>query len=131
MLYNWAVEHPKAVACVAGIYPVCDLRSYPSLQKACGAYGMTEQELDAQLAQHNPIARIGPLAKAHVPVFHIHGNADVVVPLEKNSGELAARYRRLGVDFTLKVIDGRGHDLWPGWFQCEELVDFVVANSRK
>src|SRR5262249_12715271 len=29
MAYNWAVEHASAVACIAGIYPVCDLRTYP------------------------------------------------------------------------------------------------------
>jgi hypothetical protein len=28
MLYNWAVEHPASVACIAGIYPVCNLSSY-------------------------------------------------------------------------------------------------------
>jgi hypothetical protein len=31
MLYNWAVEHPRRVACIAGIYTVCDLRSFPGL----------------------------------------------------------------------------------------------------
>ena len=31
MLYNWAVENPESVAGIAGIYPVCDLRSYPGL----------------------------------------------------------------------------------------------------
>src|SRR5438445_653198 len=25
MLYNWAAEHPSSVACIAGIYPVCNL----------------------------------------------------------------------------------------------------------
>ncbi len=37
MLYNWAAENPARVACIAGIYPVCDLRSYPGLERACGA----------------------------------------------------------------------------------------------
>ncbi len=32
MLYNWAVEHPSSVACVAGIYPVCNLDTYPGLK---------------------------------------------------------------------------------------------------
>ena len=36
MLYNWAAENPKSVACVAGIYPVCNLSSYPGLDRACG-----------------------------------------------------------------------------------------------
>ena len=28
MLYNWAAENPERVACIAGIYTVCDLLSY-------------------------------------------------------------------------------------------------------
>ena len=36
MLYNWAAENPEKVRCIAGIYPVCDLRSYPGLSKAAG-----------------------------------------------------------------------------------------------
>ena len=43
MLYNWAVEHPSSVACVAGIYPVCNLDTYPGLKNASAAYGMTEE----------------------------------------------------------------------------------------
>ena len=130
MLYNWAAENPQSVACIAGIYPVCDLRSYPGLAKACGAYGMTEEELASQLADHNPIDRLEPLAKGRVPIFHIHGSVDAVVPLEKNSGALAARYRKLGGDMTLIVIEGKGHDMWRGWFENEELVEFVIRHAR-
>lgn len=32
---------------------------------------------------------------------------------------------------TLNLVKGKGHDMWPGWFQCRELVDFVVAQARK
>ncbi len=67
MLYNWAVEHPDSVACIAGIYPVCNLKSYPGIEKACTAYGMTKQQLTDVLAQHNPVDRVGSLAKAGVP----------------------------------------------------------------
>jgi predicted esterase len=131
MLYNWAVEHPSSVACIAGIYPVCNLTSYPGLIKACGAYGLTEEQLSAELTRHNPIDRLESLAKAQVPIFHIHGDRDTVVPLEKNSGELAKRYRQLGGPITLKVIESQGHNMWPGWFQCQELVDFIIANRPK
>jgi len=49
MLYNWATENPTRVACIAGIYTVCDLRSYPGLEKACGAYGLSAAELAGRL----------------------------------------------------------------------------------
>lgn len=129
MVYNWAVENPASVACIAGIYPVCDITSYPGIKSACGAYGMSEEELTAQLSRHNPVDRVKPLAKARVPIFHIHGDSDTLVPLEQNSGKLAERYRRFGGVMTLMVIKGRGHDHWPGWVQCQELVDFVIAHA--
>jgi len=129
MLYNWAVENPKSVACIAGIYPVCNLISYPGLARARGAYGMTEQQLAARLTEHNPIDRLAPLARAKVPIFHIHGDSDTVVPLEKNSGELARRYARLGGKMTLKIVKGQGHNMWSGWFRCRELVDFVIDHA--
>lgn len=129
MLYNWAAENPAAVACIAGIYPVCNLSSFPGVEKACGAYGMSKALLTAELAEHNPIDRLEGLAKAGVPVFHIHGDSDTVVPLEDNSGELIRRYRQCGGEATLVVPQGQGHNYWPGWFQCQELVDFVIAHA--
>lgn len=129
MLYNWAAENPDRVAGIAGIYPVCDLRSYPGLTKACGAYGLTSAELEAQLDKHNPVARLAPLAKAGVPIFHIHGDTDAVVPLKDNSQEVVRRYSKLGGKMELKIAKGQGHNLWEGFFQCQELVDFVLARS--
>jgi hypothetical protein len=129
MLYNWAVEHPASVCCIAGIYPVGDLASFPGIATACGAYGMTVEQLAARLVDHNPIDRLRPLAEARVPIYHIHGDRDNVVPIERNSGELARRYRELGGEMTLNVVKGGRHDYWAGWFQCQELVDFVIAHA--
>ncbi|MGA2258617.1 MAG: prolyl oligopeptidase family serine peptidase, partial [Thermoguttaceae bacterium] len=128
MLYNWAAENPTRVSCIAGIYTVCDLRSYPGLQQASSAYGLSAAELEARLAEHNPIDRLSPLAKAGVPILHVHGDADKAVPLEKNSRELARRYRALGGQVQLIVISGKGHQVCDEFFQCQEFVDFVVAN---
>jgi pimeloyl-ACP methyl ester carboxylesterase len=129
MLYNWAAENPDKVAGIAGIYPVCDLRSYPGLDKACGAYGLTRAELEEQLDKHNPVARLAPLAKAGVPIFHIHGDTDAVVPLKENSAEVAKQYEKLGGKMELKVAKEQGHNLWEGFFQCQELVDFVLTRA--
>ena len=129
MLYNWASENPQAVTCIAGIYPVCNLSSYPGLDQACAAYGLTSEELARSLGEHNPIERLAPLAKSKVPIFHIHGDVDTLVPLEPNSGEVARRYRELGGEMRLKVVEGQGHNMWSGWFQSQELVDFVIQHS--
>ena len=130
MLYNWACENSDSVLGIAGIYPVCDLRSYPGLDNATGAYGLKKTELEAQLARHNPVSRLESLAKAGVPIFHIHGDVDTVVPLKENSGEVARQYEKLGGKMVLKVAKGQGHNLWEGFFQCQELVDFVIARSK-
>ena len=129
MLYNWAAEHPDSVGGIAGIYPVGDLRSWPGLDQVCGAYGLTAAQLEEQLKQHNPIDRLAPLAKAGVPIFHIHGNSDDVVPLKDNSALLASRYRELGGSMRLRIPPGQGHNVWDGFFQCQELVEFVIAHA--
>jgi len=130
MLYCWAAENPEKVKCVVGIYPVCNIASYPGVGRACGAYGMTREELTAKLAEHNPIDRLAPLARARVPIFHIHGDKDNVVPLDANSGLLAKRYEALGGEMTLAVVKGQGHNMWAGWFTSQALVDFVLAHAR-
>ncbi|MHC4199171.1 MAG: alpha/beta hydrolase family protein [Planctomycetota bacterium] len=131
MSYNWAAENPTSVACIAGIYPVCNLNSYPGLARACRAYGMTREQLAAKLTEHNPIDRLAPLAEAKVPIFHIHGDSDRVVPLDKNSGELSKRYVKLGGRITLEIVKGQGHNMWSGWFRSRKLVDFVIAHARE
>jgi pimeloyl-ACP methyl ester carboxylesterase len=130
MHYNWAAENPGRVACVVGIYPVCNLRSWPGLAQAAPAYGMTEQVLSLHLAEHNPIDRLAPLAKARVPILHLHGDVDKVVPLERNSGLLADRYHQLGGDVKLIIVPGKGHQVCPEFFHSETLVDFVIAHAK-
>jgi pimeloyl-ACP methyl ester carboxylesterase len=126
MIYNWAVENPEKVQCVVGIYPVCDLRSFPGLLKAAPAYGLKPEELEKQLAEHNPIDRLKPLAKAGVPILHIHGDDDKLVPLEPNSKTLSDRYGALGGKMKLIVVPGKGHAEIPEYFQEPRLVQFLL-----
>lgn len=130
MALAWAADHPDKVAGFAGIYPVCNLASYPGIAKAAGAYEMKPEELEAHLMKHNPIDRLAPLAKAGVPFFAIHGDVDAVVPLEANSGLVKARYTALGGSMQLITPQGQGHNMWPGFFQSQELVSFVKAQAR-
>ena len=131
MLYCWAAENPDKVRCITGIYPVCNIASYPGLMRARGAYGLSTDQLEAQLAKHNPIDRLAHLAKAKVPIFHIHGDKDDTVPLDKNSALIKERYDKLGGPMTLEVVKGQGHNMWPGWFQSQALVDFVIKHARR
>jgi len=129
MLYNWAAEHPKCVKCIGGIYAVCDMESWPGLAEACVAYGMTEDELRAHLSEHNPIDRLAPLAEEDVPILHLHGDRDEAVPLEKNSAELARRYRALGGRMEVVVIKGKGHEEVREYFESQELLDFFLSHG--
>jgi len=81
--------------------------------------------LRAVLKEHNPVDRLAGLAKAKVPFFAIHGDVDTVVPLERNSGLVAERYRALGGEMELVVPKGQGHNMWEGFFRSAELVAFV------
>jgi predicted esterase len=92
---------------------------------------MSAEELAANIKEHNPVDRLTSLVKAKVPVFHIHGDSDTVVPLPDNSGQLAKRYKAEKGNIVLKVIKGRGHDMWPGWFHSQELVDFIITRARQ
>ncbi|MDB4530663.1 prolyl oligopeptidase family serine peptidase [bacterium] len=130
MLYCWAAENPDKVRCITGIYPVCNIASYPGLKRACGAYGLTAEQLEAELSKHNPIDRLAPLVKAKVPIFHIHGDKDAAVPLEKNSALIKERYDKLGGLMILEVVKGQGHNMWDGWFQSRNLVDFVIKHAK-
>lgn len=129
---NWAAENTDKVAGIAGIYPVFDLRTYPGLEKAAPAYELSIAELQAQLSEQNPIARIDPLVKARTPVFIIHGDVDEVVPLEPNSAALAKKYQAAGVgdSVTLKIVEGQGHNFHKAFFTCQELVDFAIERAR-
>lgn len=129
---SWAIRNTDKVAGIAGIYPVFDLRSYPGLTRAASAYGLSPQQLESALDQHNPIAKIDVLAKAKVPVFIIHGDVDKVVPLKDNSATLAERYRlaQAGNMVELVVAAGQGHNFWPGFFHCQGLVDFAIQQAK-
>lgn len=129
MTLAWGVENPEKVGGFAGIYPVCNVASYPGIARAAGAYGMTAAALEACLKDHNPVDRLGSLARAGVPLFAIHGDVDATVPLEANSGLVKQRYTALGGAMELIVPPGQGHNMWPGFFQCQELVRFTRTHA--
>jgi hypothetical protein len=131
MTLSWAEENPDKTGGIAGIYPVCNITSYPGVEKASSAYNMTPEELSEQLGEHNPVNRLEPLARAGIPLFAIHGDKDVLVPLEKNSGEMKKRYDVLNGRMQLIIPPGKGHNMWEGFFKSSELVDFVIRNANQ
>lgn len=128
---SFAADHPEWVGCIAGIYTVGDIRSFPGLKRAAPMYHLSEQELDAQLAWHNPIDRLAPIAMAKIPILHIHGDADKVVPLENNSQVIRGRYQALGGAMELIVVPGKGHQNDPGFFESEEILAFILKHGLR
>ncbi|MEM1295444.1 MAG: alpha/beta hydrolase [Verrucomicrobiota bacterium] len=118
IIYNWAAKNPTKVSCIYGDAPVCDFKSWPggmgegkgsaAAWKQClAAYGLTEE---AALAyRSNPIDQLEPLAKAGIPLLHVVGDADVVVPVAENTAILKARYLKLGGSIEVIHKPGVGH----------------------
>jgi pimeloyl-ACP methyl ester carboxylesterase len=133
MILAWAVRNPDKVTAWAGIYPVCSLSSYPlrfSKEQTLADYGMTEEEIRGKLGELNPIENLAGLAKNNVPMFSVHGDKDGTVPFEENTKLLKERYEAAGGTCEVKVIPGRGHEVSPAFFQCQELLDFILKHAK-
>ncbi|MDP1797991.1 MAG: sulfatase-like hydrolase/transferase [Planctomycetaceae bacterium] len=129
---SWAIANPDKVAGIAGIYPVFDLRTYPGLERAAPAYGLTPAALQEKLAEHNPIEKVDILAAKKIPAFLIHGDVDTVVPLNENTTEFLRRYEKAGADdfISTRIFRGQGHNFWEGFFRCQELIDFTIKQAK-
>jgi len=117
--YNWAIANPDKVACIYGDAPVCDFKSWPGgkgtgpgsskdWQLVLEQYGF-KNEAEALAYPNNPVDQLKPLAAAKVPLLHVFGDADEVVPWEENTGLLAERYKELGGEITLIRKPGVKH----------------------
>jgi pimeloyl-ACP methyl ester carboxylesterase len=138
IIYNWAIQNPQKVSCIYGDAPVLDFRSWPAGKgrgkgsrgdwiECLDAYGLTE----AQAMSYNggPIRNIESLAAARVPLLHVVGADDMVVPIAENSTLLEKRYRELGGDITVISKPGIGHH--PHSLKDPKpIVDFVIANAN-
>jgi pimeloyl-ACP methyl ester carboxylesterase len=136
--YNWAAANPDKVTCIYGDAPVCDFKSWPGGKgKGKGSprdwklvlqcYGF-QNDAEALSYQKNPVDNLAPLAAAKVPLLHVFGDADQVVPWEENTKCLAERYRELGGSITLIRKPGVGHHPH-GLTDSRPIVDFVMHNS--
>jgi predicted esterase len=134
MMLAWGTRNPDKVRAFVGIYPVCNLASWPlknSKAATLADFAMTEAEILEKLSQLNPIDNLQTLAANKVPMFVVHGDSDVVVPYDDNSRLLKERYDAAGGSIKVKIIPGEGHKVSPSFFECQELVDFVLANLAK
>lgn len=130
MMLAWGMRNPDKVKAFVGIYPVCNLANWSlknSKPQTLADFGMTEAELVARLSEFNPIDNLKGLLENKVPMFIVHGDSDLSVPYDDNSKILKDRYEAGGGKITVKVIPGEGHKVGPSFFECQELVDFVLS----
>ena len=118
IIYNWAAANPSKVAAIYGDAPVCDIKSWPggkgsgkgsykTWKQCLSAYGLTEKE--AMNFKGNPIDQLKPIAHAKIPILHVIGDTDQVVPVTENSDIIESRYRRLGGNITVIRKRNIGH----------------------
>jgi pimeloyl-ACP methyl ester carboxylesterase len=136
--YNWAITNPDKVTCIYGDAPVCDFRSWPGAfgkgkrsdrdwQLVLKCYGF-KSDVEAKAYRGNPVDSLAPLAEAKVPLLHVYGEADEVVPWDENTRVVAERYRKLGGDITLIPKPGVKHHPH-GLEDSTPIVDFIWNNT--
>jgi pimeloyl-ACP methyl ester carboxylesterase len=136
--YNWSAANPDKVAALYADNPVCDFKSWPggfgvgpgspNAWKLClEAYGLTEEE--AKNYRYNPIDNLAPLAAAGIPILHVVGDADEVVPLADNSDIVKKRYRELGGNYEEIVKPGCKHHPH-GLVDPTPIVQFIEKHTK-
>jgi pimeloyl-ACP methyl ester carboxylesterase len=136
--YAWAAHRPETVGLIYGDAPVCDVKSWPAGRgKGKGSprdwklfqqvFGLDEAQ--ALLWKGNPIDVLAPIARANIPIIHVVGDADDVVPWPENTGILKQRYEKLGGHLELIVKPGVGHHPH-GLPDPTPVVDYIVRNTR-
>jgi lysophospholipase L1-like esterase/pimeloyl-ACP methyl ester carboxylesterase len=117
-VYNWGSANTDKVACIYADAPVCDLRSWPGgkgkgkgspeeWQEHLKAYHLTEQAADTFKGM--PIYNCVKLAQAHVPVLHVCGAVDDVVPVDENTYVLEKNFKAAGGNIKIILKEGIGH----------------------
>lgn len=118
IIYNWASQNTDKVACIYADAPVCDIKSWPGgLFDGVGS----KRDWEACLKAHNldresvldfkgiPIHTCINVAKAKIPVIHVYGDNDKVVPHLENTTLLAKNFKDAGGEIELISKKGIGH----------------------
>ncbi len=119
IIYNWAAENPGKVACIYADAPVLDGRSWPGgFGKGKGAadnwkeikqrYGLASNELPTGFKGW-PIYKTDILAKSGIPMLHVCGDADQVVPADENTRPFAKEIKKQGGNIITIYKEGVGH----------------------
>lgn len=137
VVYNWAVANPDKVSLIYADNPVIDIRSWPGgkgigkgspndWSKCLKVYGVDEKKLNAD--SFLPTSRLKKLAQQKVPLLHIVGLSDKVVPVEENTSLIEEKYKQLQGPIKIIKKPGVGHhphslkDVTP-------ILDYIINSS--
>lgn len=141
-IYNWAIKNPEKVACIYAEAPVCDFKSWPAgfglsqgspddWKKLKKEYGF-ESDAAARAYSKNPLDHLEKLAEKKVPVLHMVGLEDKIVPVEENTIPLVNKYIALGGIATVVPCTGGEQNLQGHHFSIETpryVADFIKYNT--
>ena len=141
-VYNFAKKYPYRISCIYAEAPVCDFKTWPGgftggkrsdsdWNLIREMYGFKD-DAEALAFKDNPIDNLDALAKAKVPILHMIGLHDVVVPPELNTFVLVDRYVKLGGVATIVPSTRGKQELEGHHFPVETprlVADFVKSNT--
>jgi lysophospholipase L1-like esterase len=137
-IYNWALANPDKVACIYADAPVLDLKSWPG-GKGKGPGSSYDWEIfkkDYQLDEksaaqfsNSPLNNAAKIAKLGIPLLHVVGDDDEVVPVEENSGPFEKAIKNNGGQ--IRVIHKPGVKHHPhSLANPSPIVDFILKANR-
>ena len=128
IIYNWAAANPGKVAAIYGDAPVMDFKSWPGSSNGgiLKSYGF-KSAAESKAYPGNPIDNLGPLAKAGIPIIHVVGDLDKVVPVDENTEIAEKRYKKMGGIFKVihKQVGHHPHSLK----DPKPLVEFMLKHT--
>lgn len=136
-VYRWAAKYPKRVAAVYADAPVLDLKSWPG-GKGQGKGSVEtwaifkkdfklKTEEEAIAFKGNPTDLTDRLTRAGIPMLHVVGDADEVVPVAENTAIFEQKIKAAGGSIQVIHKPGIGHH--PHSLpNPQPIVDFILKN---
>ena len=129
IIYNWAAKNPGEVAAIYADAPVMDFKSWPKINPTILKVYRFKNEQEAKAYKGNPVDNLAPLAKAGIPIIHVVGMDDKVVPVSENTQVAERRYKKMGG--TFKVIRKKGIGHHPHSLKDPSpIVEFVTSQGQ-
>jgi len=137
-VYNWGAVNPDKVGMIYADNPVCDFKSWPGgkgkgpgspedWSRLLKCYGFAS-EGEALAWPKNPVNNVTELVMAGIPMVHVFGDADEVVPWEENTKIMDERVKALGGTMKLiRRLGGKHHPHGPE--DPGALADWVIAHA--